>query len=121
MTLTAWLLVWVEKHGAAWQPRTRRDRARYADRWIVPRIGAMRLQEIGRLYIRDWRADVVKQTTPYVANAAVRVLSAALGAAVEDGVALANPCQGLRRLPGEAVNRRTPATLIEVETIRAHL
>ena len=81
----------------------------------------MRLQEIGRLDIRDWRADVVKQTTPYVANAAVRVLSAALGAAVEDGLLLANPCQGLRRLPGEAVNRRTPATLIEVETIRAHL
>lgn len=119
MTLDEWLARWITTHGLAWEPRTRRDRAKYADRLITPHLGAMRLSEIGRSDVRDWRAGLIRAgKTPYVADRAVTILSAALGAAVDDDLIPANPCRGLKRLP-RAVDRRRPATLAEVEAIRA--
>ena len=119
LTLEDWLIRWLTTHGLAWEPRTRRDRADYADRLIVPHLGAMRLSGIGRSDVRDWRAGLVRAgKTPYVADRAVTVLSAALGAAVEDDIIPENPCRGLKRLP-RAVVRRRPATPAEVESIRA--
>lgn len=119
MTLEDWMVRWLTTHGLAWEPRTRRDRADYIDRLIAPHLGAMRLNEIGRSDVRDWRAGLIRAgKTPYVADRAVTVLSAALGAAVDDDLIPANPCRGLKRLP-RAVDRRRPATLTEVEDIRA--
>lgn len=123
LTLEKWLQRWVVEHGMEWEPRTRRDRARYADKWIVPGIGKMRLRDIGRAEVRSWRAEMVgrKGATPYVANTAVRILSAALGDAVDDELILANPCRGLTPLKVAGKNRREPATLAEVEGIRLML
>lgn len=119
LTLEDWLERWIRTHGLAWEPRTRHDRGDYIDRLIAPHLGAMRLTEIGRADVRDWRASLVRSgKTPYVADRAVTVLSAALGAAVEDDLIPANPCRGLRRLP-RPVDRRRPATLAETEGIRA--
>lgn len=121
VTLADWIVTWIRTHGPEWEPRTRRDRASYADRLILPYLGKMRLHEIGRLDVRHWRAELVRRKiTPHVANRAVSVLSAALGAAVEDELLAANPCRGLHRLP-EGAKRRQPATLAEVEGIRAVL
>lgn len=124
LTLTDWIVAWIRSHGPEWEPRTRRDRGSYADRLILPHLGGMRLHEIGRLDVRQWRADLLRGgTTPHVANRAVSVLSAALGAAVDDELIAANPCRGLSRLP-EGPKRREPATLAEVERARlalAHL
>lgn len=114
-----WILTWVRTHGPEWEPRTRRDRAADADRLILPDLGGMRLDEIGRLEVRRWRSDLLARgVTPHRANRAVSILSAALAAAVEDGLLNANPCHGLKRIP-ERRERRQPATLAEVEGIRA--
>lgn len=119
LTLHEWLERWMTTHGLAWEARTRHDRGDYIDRLIDPHIGKMRLVEIGRADVRDWRAGLVRGgTTPYVADRAVTILSAALGAAVDDELIPANPCRGLKKLP-RPVQRRTPATLAEVEAIRA--
>lgn len=119
LTLLDWMRSWITTHGVEWEPRTRRDRAVYADRWIVPYLGRTRLADLGRRDIREWRAEIIRAgATPHTANVAVRVLSAALGAAVEDEVIRANPCVGLRQLPVKRRDR-DPATLREVEGIRA--
>lgn len=121
LTLLDWMRAWITTHGVEWEPRTRRDRAVYADRWIVPYLGRTRLVDLGRRDVREWRAEIVRAgATPHTANVAVRVLSAALGAAVEDEVIRANPCVGLRQLPA-ARRDREPATIEEVEAIRAEL
>lgn len=122
MTVEAWLGQWIRTHGVEWERRTRRDRGRYCDDWIVPGLGKMRLRDLGRAEVRAWRAEMLgRGATPYVAQAAVRVLSAALGDAVEDELIVGNPCQGLKPLRTGKVNRRTPATLAEVELVRAQL
>ncbi|WP_217923741.1 tyrosine-type recombinase/integrase [Miltoncostaea oceani] len=122
ITLERWLGQWVTTHGIEWEPRTRRDRGRYADNWIVPGLGKMLLRDLSRRDIRAWRAEMLARgATPYVANAAVRVLSAALGDAVHDELIVGNPCRGLEPLKRQGVQRREPATLAEVEGIRAVL
>lgn len=121
VTVAEWLAHWIRVHGPEWEPRTRRDRARYGDRWIIPHLGSVRLAELTRRDVREWRNEIRRAgATPYTVNVAVRVLSAALGAAVEDDVLIGNPCQGVK--PLEAAGRdRDPATLAEVEGIRARL
>jgi len=119
ITLSDWLETWLTGHGVAWEPRTRADRADFIDRLIEPHLGHLRIGEIGRSDVRAWRAGLLKEgTTVYGADRAVTVLSAALGAAVDDDLIPANPCRGLKRLP-RAPARRLPATVAEVEIIRA--
>lgn len=119
LTLEDWLERWLRTYGPAWEPRTRHDRGDYIDRLIAPHLGAMRLLEVGRADVREWRAGLIRAgKTPYVADRAVTVLSAALGAAVDDDLIPANPCRGLKRLP-RPVDRRRPASLAETEAIRA--
>lgn len=118
-TLADWLEQWMTGHGVAWEPRTRSDRADYIDRFIEPHLGKLRIGEIGRSDVRGWRAALLKEgATVYSADRAVTVLSAALGAAVDDDLIPANPCRGLKRLPRKPA-RRLPATLTEVERVRA--
>lgn len=118
ITLDGWMKHWLLNHGLAWEPRTRHDRASYIDRFISPHLGHLRLGEIGRADVREWRGNLVRGgTTVYVADRAVTVLSAALGAAVDDDLVVLNPCHGLKRLPRPA-NRRRPALLTEVEAVR---
>lgn len=120
--LEQWLATWIETHGPGWEARTRKDRAVYGDRWIVPRLGKMHLAELTRPAIRKWRADIRRDgATVYTANAAVRVLSAALGAAVKDDLLIANPCTGLDPIKREGVIRRRAAPALEVERIRAEI
>lgn len=117
-TLDDWYVRWIEDHGPEWQPRTVSERGDYGDRLILPALGGMRLAEISRPDVREWRAGLVRRgTTPAVANRAVAILSACLGAAVEDDLLEVNPCAGLRKLD-TGDKRREPATLAEVEGIR---
>ena len=122
LTVRAWVLAWLEGYGPTWEPRTVMDRAAFADRWIFPYLGKMLLSEVGRSDVRDLRAWMRRRgASAYTANRVVQVLSAALGAAVDDDVIPANPCRGLKPLPRERVRRRRAATLAEVEAIRQAL
>jgi integrase len=117
--LEDWIATWVLTHGPEWAISTLDERSLAADALILPTLGRLRIDEITRLHIREWRSTLLQQgVTPYRANRTVSILSAALGAAVDDDLLFANPCRGLKKLP-ETPSRRTPATLDEVERIRA--
>ncbi len=91
------------------------------DKWIATLIGGVRLRELGRASVRDWRAEMLDRgATNATANSAMRVLSAALGAAVEDGLLPLNPCIGIRRLPHTPAPAR-PLTPLEAERLRREL
>lgn len=119
LTVGAWLAQWLETHGPEWEARTRHDRARYGDKWIVPYLGRVRLRDLMAPDIRAFRRDILTAgATPYVANTAVTILGTALGDAVEDGLLHGNPCAAVRPLRRD-VEEVTPAALWEVEWIRA--
>lgn len=123
LTLKAWCLTWITEAGLTWEPRTRKDRAAYLDRFVIPELGALRLGEIDRAEIRSWRAGLTRpphNASPYTADRALSVLSAALGVAVREGLIRENPCVGHGRL-ARPVQRRTAATLEQIERLRAHL
>lgn len=121
MRLDDWLEQWIRSHGPEWARKTLHERAWYAQTHISPGLGRVRIGEITRPDVRNWRAGMLDQgTPPKVVNAAVRILSACLGAAVGNDILAANPCQGLRPLPVTPVDRE-PATLDEVEGIRVEM
>ncbi len=91
------------------------------DKWIAPLIGGVRLRELGRARVRDFRAEMLDRgATNSTANGAMRVLSAALGAAVEDGLLPTNPCLGIKRLPHTPAPAR-PLSPLEAERLRIEL
>lgn len=119
--LDDWLETWVRRDGVAWARSTRLHRAAVMDRWIAPLIGGVRLCDLGRARVREWRAEMLDRgATNATANGAMRVLSAALGVAVADGPIPANPCLGIRRLPHTPAPAR-PLTPLESERLRAAL
>ena len=118
VTVAAWLATWIRTHGPRWEPQTLKDRAARADRFIIPALGGIRLRDLTRRDVRDWRNDMLRVTTDKQANRAVRDLSAALSSAVEDEMVAINVCIGMKRLDEEEPDRR-PALLWEVEGIRA--
>lgn len=121
LTLTDWLEHWLRTEGVVWEPVTRRERADRIDKLIVPHLGRLRRTEITRPEVRSWRAALVRDgATPYTADRAVQVLSAALGVAFRDDLIRDNPCRGLGRLY-RPVQRRRAAQPLEVEMIRAQM
>lgn len=121
MRLDDWVEQWMRSHGPEWASKTLSERAWYAQSHISPGLGRVRIGEITRPDVRNWRAAMLSQgTPPKVINAAVRILSACLGAAVNNDILAANPCQGLRPLPVPPVDRE-PATLDEVEGIHQEM
>jgi integrase len=104
---------------APWAASTRLHRGHVLDRWIVPYLGEVRLADLGTARVREWRATAMAEgMSPHKANQALRILSAALGAACSDGLLPANPCAGLRAVPHSPARPRA-LTPMEVERIRA--
>lgn len=118
VTVAAWLATWIRTHGPTWQAKTLDDRSAYGDRFIVPALGGIRLRDLTRRDVREWRNDLLRVTTIKQANRSVAVLSAALSAAMEDEMVSVNVCHRLKPLEAEDPEHR-PAELWEVEGIRA--
>lgn len=107
MPLGDWLERWFTTEGVAWEATTRRTRAHLVDKWILPWLGDVALRDIGRSAVREFRAEIVRAGSPPVnTNNVTRVLSAALGAAEDEGLIPANPCRRLGRVRTEEAKRR---------------
>jgi integrase len=121
MRLDEWMRRWWGDESASWSPATRRTQASAIDKWIVPYIGGVRLRDLGHARVRRWRSEVRTAGCPATqANKAARILSAALGVAVREGLLPRNPVQGLQRVP-VAVTRPRALPAADVEQIRAHM
>jgi integrase len=117
--LEEWLRRWWSLEASTWARSTRLQRGGVMDRWITPSIGSVRLRDLGPARVREWRGAILEEGCPPTqANAALSVLSAALGAAVRDGLLPANPCHGLRRVPAHVARPRALSPH-EVERLRA--
>jgi len=117
MTLDEWLERWVTQRAPEWAKTTARQRGYMLDRWVSPYLGHRPLASLDKPTLRSWRTEVADASSANNANASMRVLSAALGAAVDDEQLQVNPCHGIRSLP---VKRQRPQALTPevVERIR---
>lgn len=121
MPLGDWLRRWWDAEAPGWAPSTRRTQASSIDLWIEPFIAGVRLRDLGHARVRRWREEIVAAGCPPTqVNKAARVLSAALGVAVREGLLPANPVTGLRRLQ-VAVSRPRALSPAEVELVRAQM
>lgn len=121
VTVAEWLERWFKTYAPEWAATTSRHRAYICDKWVVPYVGGYRLGQLNTTAIREYRARILADgSTDKNANAVMRVLSAALGAAVEAELMQANPCASVRNL---RVPRPQPRALTpkRVEQIRAML
>jgi len=95
-TLKEWLAHWFAVDGVRWEKNARLDRACVVDRWIAPYLGDVRLRDLGRARIIEWRAAMLADgASPYQTSKALGTLSAALGSAVDNERLPANPCVGI--------------------------
>lgn len=122
LTVEQWLEEWFETGKVRWSLVTQRERADRIDKLIVPHLGGVKLAALDRRRVRTWRAGLVsrKEATPYVAQRAGEILSAALGVAVRDDLIRTNPCSDLGSIYSPVVRRRA-AQPLEVELIRAQM
>jgi integrase len=121
MALGDWLRRWWEAHAPSWAPSTRRTHAGLLDLWISPYLEGVRLRDLGHARVRAWQAEIrAAGCTPKQAGKAARVLSAALGVAVREGLLPGNPVSGLR-LAKQAPTRPHALTPEEVELVRAQM
>ena len=119
--LGAWLTRWWDREAPTWAASTRRQRGSVLDKWIVPYLSGVRLRDLGTGRVRDWLSEIGGKGCPASqVNQALRVLSAALGVAVRDGLLPSNPCTGLRKVPVQ-VSRPKALTPHEVELIAVNM
>lgn len=104
-TLESFMLRWFEQ--AQWRATTRTTYAGYVDKWIVPAIGHIPLRDLGRARVRQFRSDIMRLGSPATnTNNVMRVLSAAMSAAVDEGMIPLNPCLRLGAVPQDKPQRR---------------
>jgi integrase len=121
LSVGAWIVSWFDTYSREWAITTVKQRKSIADRWIFPLVGDWSMVDLTSRRVREYRNLMLEHgATNTTVNQAIRMLSAALSAAVENDLIDHNPCLGIRRLPQRASTRRalTPA---EVERIRAEM
>jgi integrase len=119
-TLATFLEEWWEKYArATLKPSTLASYAYVLDRWIVPYLGRIRLRDISRETIDDYRAQLraAGAGTPTI-NRALAILQGVLRRAVEWRRLPSNPVAGVVRVAhvrDASIDARTPE---QVEAIR---
>jgi integrase len=120
-TVATFLEEWWEKYAlATLKPSTLASHAYVLDRWIVPYLGRIRLRDITRETIDDYRAQLraAGAGTPTI-NRALAILQGVLRRAVEWRRLPSNPVAGVVRIAhvrDSSIDARTPE---QVEAIRA--
>jgi integrase len=119
--LEVWLHTWFESNRHVCARSTAIRRASVINRWIVPYLGDVRLRDLGAARVRQWRDDITTAgSTPGNTGNVMRVLSAALGAAVVDDKLPANPIGNVKR-PPVIREPRQALSAEQAETLRAEL
>ncbi len=120
-TLASFLEEWWEKYArASLKPSTLASYAYVLDRWIIPYLGRLRLRDISRETVDQYRAELraAGAGAPTI-NRALAILQGVLTRAVEWRRLPSNPVAGILRLPhlrDASIDARTPE---QVEAIRA--
>src|SRR6266511_588649 len=120
-TLASFLEEWWEKYArASLKPSTLASYAYVLDRWIIPYLGRLRLRDISRERVDQYRAELraAGAGAPTI-NRALAILQGVLTRAVEWRRLPSNPVAGILRLPhlrDASIDARTPE---QVEAIRA--
>jgi len=96
MLLSDFIEHWIRTSGVEWAKTTLRTRVHLLDKWVDPYIGHVPLRELGRTRVREYRAEIIRAGSPPTnTNNVMRVLSAALGRAEDEGLIPVNPCRRL--------------------------
>jgi len=93
LRLSDWMERWMKTRDVA--PRTRERDEQILRKYILPSLGHCRLGNLKRGQIELWLADVRKQASSATAARVLAVLRASLGKAKDQGLILANPCEGI--------------------------
>lgn len=105
-TIEQWFNKWMNDYGVAWASTTMVQRRNVVVKWIIPMVGHVPLTDFGRTRVREWRADVARKCSAVHTNGITAVMSAGLGAAVEEGMIPYNPVSGMKRMRHERPARR---------------
>lgn len=100
------LRAWLDQGEPSWSPNTVRQRRSAIRAWLEPGLGNVPMSELGTARIREYQAHLATQTTAGNTRNVMAVLSAALGAAVDDGLIPYNPCSSVRGVRAGAPRRR---------------
>lgn len=97
------------------RPSTReRDRG-YMARYVLPTFGDHEIRHIDHLEVRAWVAELATKLSPATVVKAYQILAKLLGAAVDAGLLVQNPC---RRVPLPRVERKEMRFLTPDEIAR---
>lgn len=119
VTLAEWAEEWVRTSGHEWTDRTLTERSATLEKWVLPHLGGRLVAALGRRDIRRWRADLIASgVTAHRVNRCVSILSACLGGAVDADLTVGNAAAGVKAVPYRR-QPQDPATILEVETMRA--
>lgn len=117
--LDEWAAEWIRTFGHEWTDRTLTERSDTLEKWVVPHLGGLIVSQISRRDVRRWRADLLAGgVTAYRVNRCVSILSACLGAAVDQDITVGNAASSVKSVPYRR-QEQEPATILEVESMRA--
>ena len=104
LTVATWLRQWLDSYVASnLSPKTRESYYQEINRYIIPRLGGIRLSELRPHHIQDYIANVLsngrRRGTGGLSHRTVqyhyRILSKALEDAIRMGLIAVNPCKGV--------------------------
>jgi integrase len=117
-TIGEWLVDWFRLYSSEWSITTLRQRKGDCDKWIFPHISNVHLSTMNRRAILEYRKQLQDSgATDKTVNKVISVLSAALTAAVNEGLIDHNAARGMSKLKTAPTSRRALKPL-EVELIR---
>jgi integrase len=126
ITVRAWLATWLSAVQAEVAPRTRERYGEIVTNFLVPMLGNLQLAKLAPVHLQDAYSVLATRgrcdgksggLSPMTRRHIHRILSAALGRAVEQRVIAHNPADAFRkRLP--KVERREMATLTAAQSER---
>jgi integrase len=106
MSLADWADVW-KATIVDLRPSTKVRDLGYLERYVLPRFGDMELGRIDHMAVRSWVAELsASGLSPATTTKAVQILSKMMKAAVQAGLLLKSPCDGVRLPRIERVEMR---------------